>query len=101
MFSSMIFKKSEESRERTKRILLTSDGDHNEGPDPEPISEALQRQGVVIDAIGIGSRSSADFKEDRLKRIASPGRYCFIDEMEELVKKFESLAGHLRVRDGE
>jgi len=49
--------------------------------------------------IGIGKRKATGFDEPRLKKIASPGRYWFIGDKEALVRKFEKLAGHLRVAE--
>ena len=84
------------------RIILLSDGKHNTGPRPEPVAEKLKEQGVVIDVLGIGGSPTAEeFDEDQLKQIASmhpdgSPRYCFIGDVAQLIKKFESLAHHIR-----
>ena len=87
---------------RNARIILLSDGKHNTGSKPESVAEKLKEQGVVIDVLGIGGSPTAqEFDEDQLKQIASmhpdgSPRYCFIGDAAHLIKKFESLAQHIR-----
>ena len=82
-----------------KRIILLTDGDYNEGGSPLSIAHRLQHAGVVIDCIGIASREAV--REDKLKPIASRNpdgsiRYCFIGDQQDLIRKYENLAHHIR-----
>jgi Mg-chelatase subunit ChlD len=82
-----------------KRIIMLTDGDYNEGGSPTNIVRRLQDAGVVIDCIGIASRK--EVKEEKLKRIASRSpdgsiRYCFVGDQQDLIRKYESLAHHIR-----
>ena len=82
-----------------KRIVLLSDGERTKGPSPVAIAERLKARGVVIDCIGIADRDKVD--EAALKAIASKNpdgsaRYRFIKDGETLIRKYESLAGHIR-----
>ena len=88
---------------RTRRILLLGDGDHNTGTGPESVADRLKKNGVVIDVIGIsGDRTTSDgFDEVQLKRIATRRpdgqvRYCFITDTAGLIKAFGTLAHHIR-----
>lgn len=83
-----------------KRIVLLSDGEHNTGPSPVDLASKLKESGVIIDCIGIGG-SPSDVDEELLKRIASRSpngsiRYCFIGDHQQLLKKYQSLANHIR-----
>lgn len=83
---------------RKQRVILLSDGDHNQGaPYPEDLAQTIKQKGITIEVIGIGDRSSKDFNEERLKKIASPGKYSFIGDPKELTTKFKSMA--LRVME--
>ncbi|RKY04114.1 MAG: hypothetical protein DRP56_10485, partial [Planctomycetota bacterium] len=84
-----------------KRIILLTDGDHNQGGNPLRIANRLKNAGVVIDCIGIGG-SSGDVNETLLKQIASQNpdgsaRYWFIGDQEKLIKTYETLARHIQV----
>lgn len=92
-----------QDHERTsdlKRIILLTDGDHNHGESPEAIARQLKNEGVCIDCVGIGGDPS-DVNEDLLKTIASTHddgttpRYAFIGDKDNLVQKFEQLAGRI------
>ncbi len=84
-----------------KRIILLTDGDHNQGGNPVNTANRLKKAGVIIDCIGIGG-SPRDVNETLLKQIASQNpdgspRYWFIGDQEKLVKTYESLARHIQV----
>jgi len=84
-----------------ERIILLTDGDHNQGGSPLSIANRLKNTGVVIDCIGIGG-SPSDVNETLLKQIASrnpdgSARYWFIGDQEKLVKTYETLARHIQV----
>jgi len=88
------------SNRTLKRIILLTDGEHNTGPCPLKVASRLKSAGVVIDCIGIGG-SPHDVEEKLLKSIASRNpngsiRYCFIGDKHLLLKKYESLARHIR-----
>ena len=79
------------------QIILITDGEHNQGPDPVPYALEAKRAGIVIDVIGIGTPSGLD--QTCLKAIASPRldgapRYCFIGDAHELCDKLWELAQH-------
>jgi hypothetical protein len=83
-----------------RRIIFLTDGDYNEGGSPLKTAQRLKNAGVVIDCIGIGG-SPGDVKEEKLNEIASQNndgsiRYCFIGDEKELIRKYESLAHHIR-----
>ena len=83
-----------------RRIIILSDGDYNEGGSPILTARRLKDAGVIIDCIGIGGEPDS-VKETSLKEIASRDpdgsiRYCFIGDQQELIKKYESLAHHIR-----
>lgn len=83
-----------------RRIVLLSDGERTQGPSPVPTAERLKKMGVIIDCIGIADRENVD--EATLKAIASRNpdgspRYCFIQDRHSLLRKYEALAGHIRV----
>lgn len=85
-----------------RRVVLLSDGKRTKGPSPEPTAERLKARGVIIDCIGIADRANVD--EATLKAIASRNpdgsvRYCFVQERESLMRKYESLAGHIRLAE--
>lgn len=84
-----------------KRIIMLTDGEHNTGGSPLAIASRLKNAGVIIDCIGIGG-SPADVDEKLLKQIASKNRdgsirYCFIGDQQQLLRKYQSLAQHIRV----
>ena len=88
------------SDERRLRIVLLTDGYHNDGRSPKAVATKLKRDNVCIDCIGIGGDPSA-VDEDLLKAIASKQadgvtpRYVFIGDKGELIQKFEQLAGRI------
>jgi len=82
------------------RIIVLTDGEHNEGAGPYGIASRLKTKGTVIDCIGIGGTPKA-VNERMLKKIASKQpdghpRYCFIGDKEKLILKFRELAAHIR-----
>ena len=84
----------------TRRIILLTDGEHLGKSNPVNIADKLKGIGVIIDCIGIGG-SRKDVDEKLLKQIASRNpngsiRYCFIGDQEKLIRKYSSLAHHLR-----
>jgi hypothetical protein len=83
-----------------KRIILLTDGEHNTGFCPLKVATRLKNAGVLIDCIGIGGRPK-DVDEKLLKKIASRDRngsirYCFIGNKQSLLRKYETLARHIR-----
>ena len=76
-------------------VILLTDGDSNQGPDPVQVAQKLKARGIQIDVIGIGG-SPAEVNEQDLKRIASVTnrqlRYWFIESANGLVERFEALA---------
>jgi len=76
-------------------VILLTDGDSNQGPDPVGVATRLKAQGIQLDIIGIGG-SPAAVNEPDLKRMASvihgQRRYWFIASADELVARFEALA---------
>jgi Mg-chelatase subunit ChlD len=84
--------------QRTGQVVLLTDGWHNTGSDPKPISDKL-REKATIECIGIGG-SPADVDEELLKYIASSRpdgskRYRWIGDKERLVEHFHNLAGRI------
>ncbi len=84
-----------------KRIIMLTDGEHNGSVSPLAIASSLKNAGVIIDCIGIGG-SPTDVDEKLLKQIASKNpdgsiRYCFIGDQQQLLRKYQSLAQHIRV----
>jgi hypothetical protein len=78
------------------RIILLTDGHHNEGTSPIPVATRLKDARVVIDCIGIGGHPS-DVDEDLLRRLASLDdrglpRYRFIRDRAKLTEHFRRLA---------
>jgi Mg-chelatase subunit ChlD len=85
----------------TKRIIMLTDGEHLGDGNPITVAVKLKKAGVIIDCIGIGG-SPKDVDEALLKRIASRNsdgsiRYCFIGDQEQLIRKYQSLAQHIRI----
>lgn len=84
-----------------RRIVMLTDGQHNGFGDPVRIAMQLKNSKVTIECIGIaGIPENVD--ERMLKKIASIDengnpRYYFIKDTSELVRKYESMAHHLRV----
>ena len=83
-----------------RRIIMLSDGEHNGGGSPETVASNLKNAGVIIDCIGIGG-SPEDVDELLLKKIASRNpdgsiRYCFIGDQQKLLRKYKTLASHIR-----
>jgi hypothetical protein len=84
-----------------RRIILLSDGDYNEGGSPIKVARILKNKGVVIDCIGIGG-SPDEVEVEKIKEVASRNsdgslRYCFIGDQQSLIRKYESLAHHIRL----
>ncbi len=84
----------------TRRIILLTDGEHNGFSNPEKVADRLKKAGVIIDCIGIGG-TPKDVDEKLLKKIASRDRngsirYCFIGNKQSLLRKYETLAHHIR-----
>ncbi|MHC5061244.1 MAG: vWA domain-containing protein [Planctomycetota bacterium] len=93
--------KATKDRNRTKRIIMLTDGEHNNGGSPLKVVLRLKNAGVIIDCIGIGG-SPKDVDEKLLKQIASRNkdgsvRYCFIGDQQQLLQKYQSLARHIQV----
>ena len=108
MLSSIFFEQSidnytsirNENDNSIKRIILLTDGEHLGGISPIDIANKLKSIGVTIDCIGIGG-SPMEVDEKLLKQIASRNpdgsiRYCFIGDQQKLLKKYRSLAHHIR-----
>lgn len=98
--NSDCIKESSATTETANRIILLTDGHHWDSPSPLRVAHRLKSAGVIVDCIGIGG-SPADVDESRLKKIASCNpdgsiRYCFIGDQQDLIRKYESLAHHIR-----
>ena len=83
-----------------RRIILLTDGDYNKGGSPMRAARRLKDKGVIIDCIGIGG-SPDEVEVEKIEEVASRNpngslRYCFIGDQESLIKKYESLAHHIR-----
>jgi hypothetical protein len=83
-----------------KRIIMLTDGEHNQGGSPLKIAAKLKKAGVIIDCIGIGGRPEK-IDEILLKQIASENpdgsvRYCFIGDQKQLLQEYQTLAHHIR-----
>ena len=92
---------SNRSDSSLKRIIMLTDGEHNGSISPLAIASNLKNAGVIIDCIGIGG-CPTDVDEKLLKQIASKKpdgsiRYCFIGDQQQLLRKYQSLAQHIRV----
>ena len=86
------------------RIVVLSDGEDMDGPDPIGLASQIKKSGVVIDAIGIGERGPGPgmgkgLNEALLTAIASPGRYRYIRDSVSLVKHFGALAEKQQLED--
>ncbi len=89
-----------ENNHYQKRIIFLSDGEHIHNSSPLPVATALKNSGVIIDCIGIGG-TAANVDEAMLKAIASRNpdgsiRYSFIGDKQQLIKKYQTLASHIR-----
>lgn len=98
---SKYIKQSSSSGNCTKRVILLTDGNYNYDGSPLRIAHRLKDAGVVIDCIGIGG-SPEDVEDEKLKGIASrntdgSARYCFIADQQNLIRKYEELAHHIRI----
>ena len=84
----------------TRRIIMLTDGKHNGWGSPLPIAERLKSAGAIIECIGIAGRPD-DVDEQLLRKIASNDeysqpRYCFISDTNTLIKKYQSMAHHIK-----
>ncbi len=84
----------------TRRVILLTDGDHNEGGSPAKIAKRLKNAGVIIECIGIAGQSS-EVNETLLKKIASLDeqgnpRYCFIGDTANLIKQYKKMSYHIK-----
>jgi hypothetical protein len=83
-----------------RRIIVLTDGDYNKGGSPRNVARRLKDAGVVIDCIGIGG-SPGDVEVEKIREVVSchpdgSMRYCWIGDQQKLIKKFQSLAHHIR-----
>jgi len=80
---------------RHPTVILLTDGESNQGPDPVTVAEELKGRGIQLEIIGIGG-SPAEVNEKDLKRMATVRngrlRYWFIESADALVERFEALA---------
>ena len=87
-----------EHSQRNGQVVLLTDGCHNTGPDPKPISDKL-RECAIVECIGIGG-SPANVDEKLLRYLASrypdgSKRYRWIGDKQNLVRHFHNLAGRI------
>ena len=93
-------KQSHSNKKVNKRIIMLTDGKHNGFFSPVKVANRLKDSGVTIECVGIaGTPKSVD--ERMLKQIASVNetgspRYCFIRDTSELIRKYASMAHHIR-----
>ena len=80
---------------QSRTIILLTDGEATEGPNPINVATVLKRQGIQLDIIGIGG-SPWEINEAALKQMASvingELRYWFIKSVPSLIQTFETLA---------
>ncbi len=95
-------------------IVLLSDGENNQSPDPLAAAKAAADRGVRIHTIGIGSAAGTTLEvegfrvhsrldESMLRRISeiTDGTYRAADDPEELSSIYESIDTHLVIRPEE
>jgi Ca-activated chloride channel family protein len=95
-------------------IVLLSDGENNERPDPIAAAQAIADQGVHIETVGIGSpegttldingfRVHTALNEDLLKQLASMtgGEYHAAATEPDLQKIYQTIGQHLVVKPEE
>ena len=107
IMSTLFFESAADSKAKpvntdgsVKRIILLTDGDHLGRGNPIEIATRLKNAGVIIDCIGIGGNPTA-VNESLLRKIASQNpdssfRYCFIGDQQKLLRKYQTLAHHIR-----
>jgi hypothetical protein len=83
-----------------RRIIMLTDGGYNEGGSPMNIADRLKDKGTIIDVVGIGGNPD-EVEVEKIEEVASRNpdgslRYCFIGDQDSLIKKYESLAHHIR-----
>lgn len=84
----------------TRRVIMLTDGGHNGPGSPVKTAKRLKDAGVIVECIGIAGKHR-DVDEKTLKEIASidenqKPRYCFIKDTTELIRKYKSMANHIR-----
>lgn len=92
-------------------IVLLSDGDNNESPDPAEAAQAAAERGVRIYTVGIGSPGGIDLKingflvhtqldEGALQNLAdaTDGKYYNAESTEELIAVYDNLNPQLVVK---
>ena len=79
-----------------RQIILLTDGEHNDGPEPVPLARELQQSGIVLDVIGIGTPSEIDHTCARTIASERNGRpsYCFVGDVGSLIVRMTQLAHH-------
>jgi len=92
-------KEDASNKDCPRRIILLSDGCYNEGGAPFRVAQRLKDARVTIDCVGIGKQEHIN--EEAMKRIASCNadgtvRYCWIGDQQNLIRKYDSLAYHIR-----
>jgi Mg-chelatase subunit ChlD len=79
-------------REVTKRIILLSDGGHNEGPSPEGLVPSLIKYGVIVDTVFIGSEGDSGTLS-LMEKLAKDtgGTFVHLKDAEQLVRHYKVL----------
>lgn len=93
-------KQSHSNRKINKRIIMLTDGKHNGFFSPVKVANRLKDSDVTIECVGIAGKPER-VGERMLKQIASVDetgkpRYCFIKDTSELIRKYASMARHIR-----
>jgi hypothetical protein len=70
-------------------VVLLSDGHANSGDNCLVEAEALKASGVVIYGVGVGANPSD--VDTRLPAIASPGKYVFLSDVQDLIAHFQCV----------
>ncbi len=80
----------------TRRLVILSDGDTNAGVDPRRLIDRCQREGIMVDAVGIGSPQSRDYRagEVLLRELAARtgGLFVHCPDVVTLIAHYRQLA---------
>lgn len=79
-----------------RRMVVLSDGDTNTRIHPRQVVPQCRKERVIVDAVGIGSTSSADYRsgEQVLKEItaATGGVFVYCPDVQSLIDSYRRLA---------
>jgi hypothetical protein len=91
---------SHSAKKINKRIIMLTDGKNTGLFNPVKVADRLKDSGVTIECVGIAGKPRS-VGERVLKQIASKDQtgtpmYYFINDTSNLVRKYESMAHHIR-----